>query len=181
MARLPYPDESQLPQSAREALAGVPPLNIFRMLGHAETAIRPFLRYGGVILQQLELDPKLRELAILQVATQAGAEYEWVQHVAIGRAVGVSDEQIAAIERGAIDDQRAFTELQRTVLSFTSELVATPRVSDPTFGALSDRLAPREIVELMLTVGQYLTLARVMTTLELELDDPAGGSLLDSG
>ena len=40
-------------------------------------------------------------------------------------------------------------------------------------------LSPREIVELLLTVGNYLMLARVMTTLELELDDPAGAQLLD--
>lgn len=34
-------------------------------------------------------------------------------------------------------------------------------------------LDSREIVELLLTIGSYLMLARLMTTLEIELDAPA--------
>jgi alkylhydroperoxidase family enzyme len=176
MARLPYPHPDQAPQPVREALAGLPPLNIFRMLAHAETALRPFLRFGGTILGGLELDPRLRELAILQVAASAEARYEWVQHAQIGREVGLTDAQLAAIELGNLD---ALGEVEQAVVAFAAELVATPRVSDETFEAVRRHLSPREIVELMLTVGNYLMLARVMTTLELELDDPAGATLLD--
>jgi alkylhydroperoxidase family enzyme len=179
MARLPYPDASQLSDKAREALASVPPLNIFRMIAHAETAVRPWLRFGGAILTRLQLDPQLRELAILQVAHQAEAEYEWVQHVAIARHVGVTDAQIDAIRNNATDDDPALGDQQRAILAFTGELIDRPRVSDPTFAAVNRWLTPREIVELMLTIGQYLMLARVMTTLELELDDPAGGRLVE--
>ena len=179
MARIPYPDPGQAPESVREALAGLPPLNIFRMLAHAETAFRPFLRFGGAVLTELELDPRLRELAILQVAARAGAEYEWIQHVAIARHVGVTDEQIGAVERGEIATAPSLNELERAVLQFTIEVVDGTRVSDATFAAVSDGLGHREIVELLLTVGEYLMLARVMTTLELELDDAAGGRLVD--
>jgi alkylhydroperoxidase family enzyme len=177
MARLPYPDLDQAPDSVREALAAMPPLNIFRMLAHAETAFRPFLRFGGAILGDLALDAKLRELAILQVAVQAGAEYEWVQHAAIGRAVGLSDEQIDAVRREHIDST-AFSDSERAVLLFASEVIEHPRVSNEAFAAVSERLSPREIVELLLTVGNYLMLARVMTTLDLELDEAAGGEAL---
>lgn len=179
MARLPYPDPDNAPEHVRAALAALPPLNIFRMLSHAETAFRPFLRFGGAILGQLELDPKLRELAIIQVAADAGAEYEWVQHVAIARHVGVTDDQIAAVEAGRLDDP-SLADDERAVLAFAREVVAGPRVSDATFASVRDRLSPQEIVELLLTVGNYLMLARVMTTLELELDDPAGGRVLSS-
>jgi 4-carboxymuconolactone decarboxylase len=179
MARLPYPDESSLPERVRETLATLPPLNIFRMLAHAETAVRPSLRFGGAILTRLELDAKLRELAILQVAKQAEAEYEWVQHVAIARHVGVSDAQIDALERGEFETDTALGEPERAVLRFASEVVAGPRVSDTTFAALAEQLPARQIVELLLTIGQYLMLARVMTTLELELDEPAGGELVE--
>ena len=173
MARLPYPDPADAPEHVRDTLAAVPPLNIFRMLSYAQTAFRPFMRFGASILRELELDPKLRELAILQVAAQAQAEYEWVQHAAIALALGVGEEQIAAVRRRELDSQ-ALGESERAVLRFTSEVVAQPRVSDATFAAARQHLSPREIVELLLTVGEYLMLARVMTTLELELDDPAG-------
>jgi AhpD family alkylhydroperoxidase len=179
VARLPYPDPDGSPEPVREALAALPPLNIFRMLSHAETAFRPFLRFGGAILGRLKLDPKLRELAIIQVAADAKADYEWVQHVAIARQVGVTDEQIAAVEAGRLDDP-SLGDGERAVLQFAREVVAGPRVSDATFAGVRDRLSPQEIVELLLTAGNYLMLARVMTTLELELDDPAGGQVLAS-
>ena len=88
----------------REALDALPQLNIFKMLAHADTAFIPYLRLGGALLAQLELDPKLRELVILLVAKHTGAEYEWIQHAAIARALGIPDEQITAIENGELQD-----------------------------------------------------------------------------
>jgi 4-carboxymuconolactone decarboxylase len=174
MARLPYVDPANAPDRVREALEAIPPLNIFRMLAHAETAAAPYLRFGGAILSRLELDPRLRELAILQVAAQAEAEYEWVQHESIGRTIGLSDVQIAAVREGRIGDSAALSEPERAVLAFAAAVVSSPRVSDALFDELARHLGPREIVELLLTVGNYLMLARIMTTLELELDEPVG-------
>jgi alkylhydroperoxidase family enzyme len=180
MARLPYVDPANAPDRVREALGAIPPLNIFRMLAHAETAAEPYLRFGGAILSRLQLDPKLRELAILQVAAQAEAEYEWVQHESIGRMVGLSDEQIAAVREGRIDDPEALSEPERAVLAFSAEVVSRPRAGDAVFDELARHLSPREIVELLLTVGNYLMLARVMTTLDLELDEPVGERTIEA-
>jgi alkylhydroperoxidase family enzyme len=150
------------------------------MLANAETAFRPFLRFGGAVLGELALDPRLRELAILQVARVADAEYEWVQHVAIGRHAGVSDDQIAALGRGEAD-ARCFSDAERAVLTFTTSVVRGPRIDDPTFAALRGHLSPREVVELLLTIGDYLMLARLMTVLEIELDPPpAGDGVMES-
>src|SRR4051794_12638351 len=99
MARIEPIDPAQAPEDVRKALDNLPPLNIFRTLAHAETAFRPFLRFGGAVLGQMSLDPVVRELAILTVAKEAEAEYEWIQHVAIAKQVGASDEQIAALAK----------------------------------------------------------------------------------
>jgi 4-carboxymuconolactone decarboxylase len=180
MARIPYPEPTEAPERVREALAATPPLNIFRMLSHAETAFRPFLRFGAAVLGELALDPKLRELAILQVAAQAGAEYEWVQHAAIALAVGVTEGQIAAVQRQELGSA-SLGDSERAVLRFTAEVLEQPRVSDETFAAARRSLGPREIVELLLTIGEYLMLARIMTTLELEIDEAAGAPALRGG
>lgn len=186
-ARLPYVVPDQAPDQVRDALVAMPPLNIFRMLAHAETAFAPVVRFGGAILTKLALDPMLRELAVLQVAIDCDCEYEWVQHAAVGQHVGLSAEQVGAVKDGRIDDPVLFDELQRAVLQFTREVVAGPEVSDETFAAVNDRVTPREVVELLLTIGNYLMIARLMTTLRLDVDPPAGmdvanatGALLDS-
>src|SRR5437764_11491215 len=105
MPRIHYIDPSEAPEPVREAFEAIPPLNIFKTLAHAQTAFRPFMRFGGAVLTRLELDPVLRELAILQVARQTDAEYEWVQHVAIGRSVGITDGQITALEGGELEGE----------------------------------------------------------------------------
>jgi len=97
MARIDPVDPAQTPDDVRVALENLPPLNIFRTLAHAETAFRPFLRFGGAVLGEMTLDPVVRELAILTVAKEAEADYEWVQHVAIAKHVGTTDPQIAAL------------------------------------------------------------------------------------
>src|SRR3954462_15765693 len=112
MARLPYVEPSDAPEHVREALDRLPPLNIFKLLANAETCFRPFLRLGQAILTQQELDPVLRELAILRVARLTPAEYEWVQHVEIAKAVGASEEQVAALEANNIEAD-CFDEGQR--------------------------------------------------------------------
>jgi 4-carboxymuconolactone decarboxylase len=179
MARIPYADPERAPEPVREALERMPPLNIFRMLANAETAFRPFLRFGNALLSDLALDPLQRELAILRVSRLTPhAEYEWIQHERIARAVGASDAQIAALERDDIGAD-CFDEAQRAVLRFTTEVVQDARASDASFEALSAQIAPREIVELLLVIGQYMMLARVMATADIELDEAAGTAVIE--
>lgn len=178
MARLPYADPDTAPERVRRALENVPPLNVFRMVANAETAFRPWLAFGGALLSSLELDPRVRELAILRVARLSGAEYEWVQHVPIALAVGASQEQVDAVDRGEIDDD-SLGDAERAALRFTTEVVREVRASDEALAALrAAGLSPREVVELLLVIGQYMLVARVAETAGIELDEPA--DVLDS-
>jgi alkylhydroperoxidase family enzyme len=177
MPRIKPVDPATAPEPVREALAVLPDLNIFKTLAHAETAFRPFLRFGGAILGQLELDPKLRELAILQVARAAEAEYEWIQHVTIAQAVGVPDAQIDAVKRGELE---AFDDPERAVLELAAAVVAGPRVPDELFARLRAQFDDRRIVEMLLTIGDYLMLARVMTVLDIDRDEAVGSAVIDT-
>jgi alkylhydroperoxidase family enzyme len=76
MARIPYPNLNDLPEKLRTRVATLPPLNILRMFLHAPTNAAPLMSLGESILLHQELDPRLRELAILRVAHLTGANYE---------------------------------------------------------------------------------------------------------
>jgi alkylhydroperoxidase family enzyme len=171
MARIPYPDSSQ------EFTTLSVQLNLFRMLAHAGTTGKRALSLGSALLSQLDLPPKLRELAILQVAHEAGADYEWVQHVPLARSVGVTQAHIEAIEQGS-RDQSLFTGQEQQVLHFTKDVYWDRTISDEDFAAMTQAFTSREIVELLLTIGFYTMLARVMKVLEIDLDAPAGERLL---
>ena len=171
MARIPYPDPSH------EFTTLSVQLNLFRMLAHVGTTGKRVLSLGNALLSQLELQPKLRELAILQVAHEAGADYEWVQHVPLARSAGVTQEQIEAIEQGSMPDS-LFTGQERQVLIFSKEVYRGSTISDEDFAAMTQAFTSREIVELLLTTGYYTMLARFMTVLEIDIDEPAGERLL---
>lgn len=172
MARLPPFDPNGAEDSIREVLAATP-LSLFGMVAHAQSAFVPWLRYGAALLTRLELDPLLRELAILQVAHLVDSPYEWVQHAAITRALGGSDGQIEAIEHDR-DDDESFSEEQRQVLSFSREVICAGGASEQAVSALAARLGPRGVVELLLVIGHYMAIARLIATTGLEPDAPVG-------
>jgi alkylhydroperoxidase family enzyme len=171
MARIPYPDPSQ-----EFTTPGVQ-LNLFRMLAHAGTTGKRVLSLGNALLSQLELQPKWRELAILQVAHESGADYEWVQHVALARSAGVTQAQLEAIEQGSLPDG-LFNSQEQQVLLLTREVYRGRTISDEDFAGMTQAFTSREIVELLLTIGYYTMLARFMTVLEIDIDEPAGERLL---
>ena len=174
MARIPYVDPATAPPKVKEVFDRLPlPLNIFKMMAHAETNFRPLIALGTSILTEQQLSGRLRELAILRVARLSRAEYEWVQHVPIGKMTGLSDDAIAALAR---DDAGAacFDAVDRVVLAATDEIIRDGGPSDATFVALQQHFSAREIVELVLAVGFYMVMARLMISTRIDIEAPAG-------
>jgi alkylhydroperoxidase family enzyme len=180
MARLPYVDPATAPERVRETLAGVAaPLKIFNMMAHAESNLRSLLRLGGTILSKQQLSGRRRELAILRIANLSGARYEWVQHVPIGQAAGITDAQVAALDAGKTDAV-CFDAHERLVLRFTDEVVRNVCASDHTFAQMREEFSPREIVELILAIGYYMMIARLLETTGVDLEPDAGTMVVSS-
>jgi alkylhydroperoxidase family enzyme len=177
MPRFPTVDPEQAPDATREILENAP-LSLFGMVAHADSAFRPWLRYGAVLLTQLELDPLLRELAILQVAHLVRSPYEWVQHVVITREVGGSDAQIEAIEHDR-DGDESLTEEQQQMLRFAREVIVNGAAGEAAVKDMAARIGARGVVELLLVIGHYMAIARLIATTGLEPEEPVGLSLTE--
>src|SRR4051794_16170255 len=174
MARIPplQPQDAQPGVSA--ALERLPKLAVFGTVANAQGAFVNWLRFGGDCLNPDLFDPVLRELAILRVARMTpGAGYEWTQHVPILLAVGGSEEQVAALELDELDAP-ALGEDGRLVVRFTSQVVANATPDEETFSAISARFSDGEIVQLLLVIGQYMMVGRIMATAQLEVDAVLG-------
>jgi alkylhydroperoxidase family enzyme len=175
VARLPYLTYDDAPAQVREVLDGYPPhirdRHIFGILSHARDAFAPMIKYGRALATQSEVAPALRELAVLRVAhVTPGAHYIWVEHVPIALALGLSQQQIDAL---AANDLEALGEDERLVARFTDELVRDAAPDDATWDAMAARFSPREIVELMLSIGHFMTFSRIHATVRIELEDDA--------
>ena len=121
MALLPYADENKdTSPETLEALKRPNTLNVVKMIANSEPCFREFGKLGGVLFNKVKLAPKLRELAILKTAKASHSVYEWTQHVPAARHVGVTEEQVAAVENW--QNAKCFSELERLVLQLTDEV-----------------------------------------------------------
>jgi 4-carboxymuconolactone decarboxylase len=168
MPRIPYFDVDSASGRHAEFLEKLKPhINIYRMLANSESGIKGFTRMGNALLHRSELDPELRELAILRVGRLSRAAYEVFQHERIAREVGVEDGKIAAL-RDATVEAPAFTDHEKAVLRFTDDVVRNVRASDRNLKAVQAFLSPGAVIELTLTIGYYMMVCRLLETTGVE-------------
>ncbi|HEY7977222.1 MAG TPA: carboxymuconolactone decarboxylase family protein [Rhizomicrobium sp.] len=179
MPLIPYADTSALPEKAKEAFDRLPrKLNIFRMWANAPEMFTSGLRFGGNILGRQKLRADLRELIILLVARLERGEYEWVQHVPIAEHAGCRKDQIAALEAARITGGE-FSPKEAAMLKLSQEVIRDVRASEATVAEAKKHFSPQEIVEIIITCGFYMTMARLTETTRVDIDAPGGAAVLD--
>lgn len=174
MARIPYPDVTQLSEPLQKMLAGTP-LNVVRMAAHAS---QPMFEAQGrlayVIASPDVLDPKLRETAILRVAHLSGSDYELHHHIPLAKAAGLTDDDLAAI--AGRDYDRLHPMLAATA-AFVDEIVLQVSPSDATLARLRALVSDQTMVNIVLTAGHYMSVARLIAVTGPEIDSEVLGHL----
>lgn len=171
---LPLPAAERTP-SAQALLDGVAvagtEANIFTTLVRAEGLTRRWLPFGGKLLNG-KIPPRDRELLILRTGWNCGSEYEWAQHVVIGRSVGLTDEEIFRITAGPGRDWSPF---DSSLLQAADELHEGWCITDATWAALAAAYDTQQLIELPMLVGHYHMVAMTLNTLGVQLDPGLSG------
>jgi alkylhydroperoxidase family enzyme len=176
MPRIPYPDIDALPDLVRTRLAAVP-LNVVRICAHASVPLFDAQgRMGAAIADPEILDPRLREAVILRVAYLSKSPYELHHHVSLGKAVGLMQAELDALESG---DYAALDPLLAAAARFTEEVMMQISPSDATLAALRALVSDRIVVNIVLTIGCYMSIARLIAVTGIELDEDALAHLPD--
>ena len=169
MARVPYLSPDDLSPENRDLLGRN--LNLFRAMVNSPNATRSFLGLGQYLRFHSRLDPRLRELAILQVGYLARSPYEFSHHVRIGREFGVTDEDIWALIAETKGEPSALAAPARAVLRAARELAAQPSLSDAAFAQLQRWLDNEQLVDLLLTISFYCGVVRLLAALRIDVED----------
>src|SRR6201747_2027903 len=167
MARIGYSDPAKANDRTREILGKNRNANIFRMMSHSPSYFEQYCRLGGAIRHKGELDPVGRDLAITRTGILCEAPYEVVAHKRIGKNVGVTDEQNAALEDWK--PATCFNEVQRAALAFTDEIVTLRKPTDATLNAIAAKLAPGALIELQLSVGFYIMTSKFLESFGIDM------------
>ncbi|MBW8784275.1 MAG: carboxymuconolactone decarboxylase family protein [Novosphingobium sp.] len=145
----------------------------FKIMAHHPGLYRRHLEVGIELLGRGALPPVERELAIMRTGWLCGAPYEWSEHVAIARKLGVD---AATIERVIVGSAApGWSEHERALIRAVEELLADKMIGDATWEVLARSWNERQLIELPTLVGQYVAVAMMQNSLRLPLSHDRHG------
>ena len=166
MARLPYLEADQVAPEYRDMLKRN--TNLHKLLVNSPDMARAFNGVGNFIRFKSKLDPRLRELAILQVGWIERSEYEFTHHVRIGREFGVTDDDIEGLIAETEGKPSKLEPLAKAILRGAREMVRNLAMSDTTFGQIRKELSDEHMTDLVLTIAFYCAVVRVLATMQID-------------
>ncbi|MCA2261865.1 carboxymuconolactone decarboxylase [Mycobacterium marseillense] len=160
---LPAEQWDEATQQALSAMRGADTNNALSTLAHHPKLAKAFLRFNVHLLTSSTLPPRIRELAILRVAHRRQCAYEWSHHFRMAKEEGITEDQIAAVQRG-----EAVDEFDQAVITGVDELDEKSELSDHTWAALGERLTDQQRMDFVFTVGCYALLAMAFNTFGIQ-------------
>ena len=168
MARLPYLSKEDLPEEHRDLLSR--DINLAKLYAHSPFGSKALATVGQWVRFECNLDPRLRELAILQIGYLTQTEYEWSHHIKIGREFGVSDSDIDAIYLETRGEKSDLDETAALTIKGAREITEHMEMSDETFRKLHAVLGDEGIVDLTIVTSYYNGVIRLLRNMKIDVE-----------
>ncbi|MDB5957593.1 carboxymuconolactone decarboxylase family protein [Ramlibacter sp.] len=142
-----------------------------RLLLHSPPFAAGWNFHLGQVRTQLEVPPKLRELAMCVVAVVNRADYEFAGHLPLFLKHGGTRAQGEALRNAeaALENRLLFDDGERAVMRLTLEMTRDVQVRDATFERAREALGgtSRAITEMIGVIATYNMVSRFLVALEL--------------
>ena len=172
-------EESEWDEESRALIDGLrkasgnPVLNIIKTLANYSKLYKRWRVFGNHVLFKSSLPPRDREILILRIGWLCRSEYEWGQHVVIGKQTGLKDEEIQRIIEGS--DATGWDPFEATLLRAVDELYIDAFISDDVWNALAERYSTHQLMDVVFTVGLYNSVSWVLNTLGVQREEGLKG------
>jgi 4-carboxymuconolactone decarboxylase len=176
--RVPFRDFSTLNAEDRElgerAQVNGKVINIFRVLMQHPKLARAWSKFANyIVTDQQTLAAREREILILRIGWLNQAPYEFEQHVRMGKAAGLTDDEIDRICKGA---KAGWNKHEAALIQAADDLFENSVVSDEVWKTLSERYNTQQLMDAVFTVGQYNLVSWALNSLGVPLDDYLPGA-----
>ena len=148
-------------------------VNIFRVLMNNPKLARSWSRFAGYILGGQSLPARDREILILRIGWLNQAAYEWEQHVRIGKAAGLTDDEIDRISKGP---KAGWDAHEAALVQAADDLREKSVVSEETWQQVSKRYSTEQMMDAVFTIGQYNLVSWALNSFGVPLDDYLPGA-----
>ena len=152
----------------RDQDGGARGANGFGVLFHYPALAKAFLTFNQHVAIASSLSKRQRELVILRISWLRRSEYEFVQHVVVGRNAGLSDAELQRVQQGP--DAAGWDAFDADLVRAADELHQDARIADATWSRLSTQLKREQLMDLVFLVGCYDVLAMVFKTFGVQLE-----------
>jgi len=129
------------------------------------------------LLQETRVALTLKELAIITIARQYTAQYEWYVHVRRAIEVGLDEGIIDEIRHRRRPDFKNSKEA--LVYDMTLEIVEKRQLGDALYASAKKIFGEPALVELIALIGFYVMIAVFLNSFQVEVPDPAAVLLSD--
>lgn len=143
-------------------------LHLYRLLAWSPLLVKAWAQFAWSLRFEVAASRRLRELLIIHIAGHLRARYEYVHHVGMARDEGITQEQIEALPQWL--GSGLFDANERLILQLGDELALEPGASAETMTALQERFTKSDLMELLVTGAYYCGVARVVNSLDLDLE-----------
>ena len=154
---------------------GVRGMNGMGLMLHHPALAKAFLTFNNHVATGSTLSRRVRELLILRISWLRRAEYEFIQHVVLGRRAGLTGLEIERITQGP--DAPGWDAVDADLVRAVDELHAHACIQDGTWARLSTQFNVNQLLDIVTAVGCYDLLAMVFKTFGAQLE--AGVEPLD--
>jgi 4-carboxymuconolactone decarboxylase len=145
------------------------------MLNHPALA-KAFLIFNYHVSSASTISARVREILILRIGWLRQAEYEFLQHMIIGRRAGLTDADIECITRGP-DASGWKDPVDADLVRAVDELHTQACIQKATWDRLGAVFNPQQIMDMIFAVGCYDVLAMVFKSYCVEIE--AGVARMD--
>ncbi|PYY33689.1 carboxymuconolactone decarboxylase family protein [Curtobacterium sp. MCBD17_030] len=166
MTRLPEPAPGSLPAEVEAFLSTLPSDPMVSMMALSSSTTIQFVRFAGTLFTSLELPPRTREVVVLTVAANTGADFVHAQHQPIADAAGV-EPRVRELIADRRSDSAELSASDAIVIRFAAGTVLSPRVSDSLFAEARQLLGDRQVAEVIQVIGFYWAFGRLSTMLDV--------------
>lgn len=173
MARVPLidpddrPDLSSLVERIRSGRGKV--INVYRTLLHSPPLAESWFEHINRVRWGTEISGRLREIVIIRLGHLVESAYVLRQHVPrLAAGEGMTQEECDALADW--QGSPLFSEAEQAVLAYVDAMVEKIKVPEATFAPLRSHFSNRQIVELTLMIGAYISHSRVLDALEVDLE-----------
>ena len=160
--------------SAVDDLLGRVP-NFYKTLSNSPFLAMAFLPINALAQREWEgtsVSGKIKELIVIKTSQTNGCKYCYAHNTSLGKAAGITDEQIKAISQNNFSESPLFDKQEILALKWAEAVTLNQAAkNNQLFNELKNNFTEKQVAEMTILCAMFNMINRINDSLDVELED----------